>query len=216
MTILALTDIHSAYSAMESICASVSAVDVVVLGGDVTTYGAPDELEDGVGKAKKHAKHVVAVCGNMDPPALERVLDSQGVSINGRGLVIEDVGFFGVSAAPFSILNTPYEIAEEEIQRRAEAGWRDVRDARWKIFVPHAPPVDTALDQIRSGKHVGSKAVREFIERRQPHAALCGHIHEARGKDQIGSTVIVNCGPAKEGYYAVVEVNDMLRIGLKP
>ena len=34
------------------------------------------------------------------------------------------------------------------------------------------------------------------------------HIHEARGVDQIGNTKIVNCGPARSGYYAVAEVND--------
>jgi Icc-related predicted phosphoesterase len=31
---------------------------------------------------------------------------------------------------------------------------------------------------------------------------ICGHIHEARGIDMIGTTRIVNCGPAGKGEYA--------------
>lgn len=47
------------------------------------------------------------------------------------------------------------------------------------IFVSHAPPYGTTLDVISNGAHVGSKAIREYIETNQPLISLSGHIHEA-------------------------------------
>jgi Icc-related predicted phosphoesterase len=62
------------------------------------------------------------------------------------------------------------------------------------------------------GTHVGSKSVRDFIEREQPDVVICGHIHEARGQDAIGRSKIVNCGPASKGYYAVIEIGEKILI----
>ncbi len=36
---------------------------------------------------------------------------------------------------------------------------------------------------VRGGRHVGSAAVRRFIERHRPLACFTGHIHEAAGMD---------------------------------
>ena len=67
------------------------------------------------------------------------------------------------------------------------------------ILVCHAPPYSTALDQIHPGLHAGSRAVREFIEKSQPHYLFCGHIHEAEGVAiRIGRTLARNVG--KAGY----------------
>jgi hypothetical protein len=136
------------------------------------------------------------------------------VCINGKGVVLDDVGFFGISGSPFTPMHTPYEISEEEIKKRAEAGWRDVNSAKWKIFVPHAPPRNTKLDKIFLGKHVGSTAVKEFVEERQPDVLVCGHIHEARGLDELGRTKMVNCGPAGKGYYAIIETGETVSLHL--
>lgn len=67
------------------------------------------------------------------------------------------------------------------------------------LFVFHSPPRDTACDQIASRAHVGSRAIRDFVERHQPPLVLSGHIHEAprvssRYRDAIGRTVVVNPG----------------------
>jgi hypothetical protein len=111
-------------------------------------------------------------------------------------------------------MHTPYEISEEEIKKRAEAGWLEVQAARWKIFVPHAPPQKTKLDRIFLGKHVGSTAVREFIEQYQPDVVICGHIHEARGVDSLGKATMVNCGAAGKGYYAIIEIGNTVDVQL--
>ena len=72
------------------------------------------------------------------------------------------------------------------------------------ILVSHTPPADTVVDRTGSGLHVGSRAVRQFIERVQPDLCLTGHIHEARGTDTLGRTLVVNPGELAAGGYAVI------------
>jgi Icc-related predicted phosphoesterase len=211
MKILAITDVHGSYKKVEEILRKVPA-DVVVVGGDITTEGTPAEAEAAIARWKEFGLPLVAVAGNMDPPAIDGALETAGVSINARGVMINDIGFFGVSACPYSPLHTPYEISEGEIAKRIETGYRDVKGARVKIFVPHAPPHNTKVDKVFMGTHVGSKSVREFVEREQPDVVICGHIHEARGQATIGKTKIVNCGAAGKGYYAVVDIGKEITI----
>lgn len=215
MRILAFTDIHGAYNKTDEILSKESGYDAVIIGGDLTTHGSPKEAEEAIKLFQSHGKPLLVVAGNMDPPALDETFSQLNVSINAKGVVLGEIGFFGVSGAPFTPMNTPYELPEDEIKRRAEAGWKDVAPSRWKIFVPHAPPYNTRLDTIMLGKHVGSTAVREFIEQHQLDVVVCGHIHEARGIDSISRTKIVNCGPAGRGYYAVIEIIENCSVELR-
>lgn len=89
------------------------------------------------------------------------------------------------------------------------------------IFLMHSPPYDTSLDyaalagmkyeHVPLDPHVGSIAVRRFIENHQPLMTLHGHIHEAarlsgEWKIQIGRTVCINA--AHDGpELAVVQFN---------
>ncbi len=76
-------------------------------------------------------------------------------------------------------------------------------DCRSTILLSHSPPYRTALDRAAlDGQsvdhapldvHVGSIAIRRFIEDRQPLASLHGHIHESARltgswRDRIGRT----------------------------
>lgn len=57
----------------------------------------------------------------------------------------------------------------------AQSGYTN--NAQRTIHVMHSPP-DSILDVIRSGAHVGSFAIRKFIDQKQPLVTLHGHIHE--------------------------------------
>lgn len=87
---------------------------------------------------------------------------------------------------------------------RALAGEADQAGAIW-LF--HTPPYQTTLDRAAlDGRavdhapldvHVGSVAVRRFIEARQPAVTLHGHIHESARlsgawQDRIGRTVMLS------------------------
>ena len=70
------------------------------------------------------------------------------------------------------------------------------------IYVTHTPPYNTALDIIYDGSHVGSKAIRSFIDNAQPPLTLHGHIHESPSRSgriigKIGNTICVNPGDSK-------------------
>lgn len=212
MKLIAFTDIHGSYERVDKILSTEKRYDAIIIGGDLTTMGSAREAEDALTLFLSHGKPVLVVAGNMDPPQLEETFSQLEVSINARGVILANVGVFGVSASPFSPLHTPYEISEEEILKRAEKGWNMVQSAQWKIFVPHAPPRKTKLDQIRSGDHVGSVSVRSVIEKHQPDVVVCGHIHESRGQDVIGRSQAINCGPAGKGYYAWIEIQDDVRV----
>jgi Icc-related predicted phosphoesterase len=88
------------------------------------------------------------------------------------------------------------------IQRDLEGlvGDDDVTNA---VFLFHSPPYETRLDRaaldgrfvdgVPVDPHVGSIAIRRFIEQRQPLVTLHGHIHESARltgawRDRIGRT----------------------------
>lgn len=88
--------------------------------------------------------------------------------------------------------------------QQTEAVATELRDAAacqppW-IFVSHAPPYDTKLDRLPHLDYpIGSRAVRRFIEQRQPLCALHGHIHESpfvtgSFTDQLGASLCINPG----------------------
>lgn len=198
MRILALADIHDRFEAVDAALGEAGTIDALVLAGDITTNGTPDAVERVIKSWRPRVPHLFAIAGNMDSPAIDDRLIELGVSLNGRCRRIGEVAFFGCSAAPVSI-GTPYELPEEELARRIELGFDSGKDATHLIFVPHAPPRGI-VDRTWTGIQAGSTAVRAFIERVQPGLVLCGHIHEARGHQQLGRSLIVNCGPARKGY----------------
>jgi Icc-related predicted phosphoesterase len=65
------------------------------------------------------------------------------------------------------------------------------------------------------GRHVGSKALRAFVDRTEPSLVVCGHIHERRGIERIGRTTLVNCGQASKGHYALVDVETEIGVELR-
>lgn len=91
----------------------------------------------------------------------------------------------------------------------ALAGSDDLSNA---LVLFHTPPYDTALDRaaldgqfvdyVPLDVHVGSIAVRRFIEDRQPLVTMHGHVHESarltgRWMDRLGRTVLL--GAAHDG-----------------
>jgi Icc-related predicted phosphoesterase len=200
-------DVHGRFDAVVRALAQIDPVDVLVIGGDITTFGSPDDVSRAVENWRTLAPLLLAVAGNCDSPAIDARLVELGVSLDGRGVMAGDVGLFGVSAAPHSPLRTPYEVDDAELGRRAEAGLAAVAGARIRVFCPHAPPRGTACDRLRSGEHVWSHALRGFVDREAPDLVLCGHIHEARGEDDLGTTRVVNPGPVASGHFALVGID---------
>lgn len=82
------------------------------------------------------------------------------------------------------------------------------------IYVIHCPPNKTSLDQLTDGSHVGSFAVRQFIEKYQPYLTLHGHIHESvevsgSFKDKISKTLCMASGNYNVGEQLALLVFDL-------
>lgn len=60
------------------------------------------------------------------------------------------------------------------------------------IYVCHAPPANTALDHMPRDRHIGSEALRTFIETHTPPLTLHGHAHEA---PQVSGQYAIRLGP---------------------
>ena len=154
------------------------------------------------------------VPGNMDTPELASFEYPQTFKcIHGRCERIGDVSFTGVGGAVRGPFMTPFENTEEEIRQILEKGAKEC-DSTKTVLVSHVPPKNTSIDLTRSGVHVGSTAVRDFIEAFQPILVVCGHVHEARGTDEIGGTIVVNPGPAQNWFYSQIELSDSLNVRL--
>jgi uncharacterized protein len=206
MKLAAFADVHNRFDAVTRVLQQIDPVDVILIAGDITTNGTPADVQRAIAAWQPFAPTLLAVAGNMDSPAIDQALEQLGVSINASCREVEHVAFFGCSAAPRSI-GTPYEISEAEITQRLERGFSQIQHAGQCVVVPHAPPHDT-VDRTRSGVSAGSLAIRAFIDRTQPMLVLCGHIHEARGQSHAGPTLVVNCGPACQGHYVLIDMDD--------
>ena len=114
---------------------------------------------------------------------------------HGKSMEIGGSRVCGLGYSTTTPFDTPGEYSEKEMASHLEP----FRELKPQVLICHAPPLNTALDQIKSGLHGGSKAVHEFIESVQPAHFFCGHIHEAEGEVvQIGATRCQNVG--KKGY----------------
>jgi hypothetical protein len=71
------------------------------------------------------------------------------------------------------------------------------------------PPFGTKIDLASSGIHVGSRAVREMIEKKRPVLHFCGHCHEGFGEEKLGETISINVAAVKEGRALLVDLEEM-------
>ncbi len=214
MRLLGITDLHGRRDALARIVAHAGPADVICLGGDITHFGSPIDVDWIVDSAQTTGAKVFAVAGNCDNAGVDRRLAELGVSLSGRGTVHQGVGFHGLSGIP-PWKGGMYQFPEEELAATLEAGFAQLDSAPSHVVLVHPPPYKSSLDRTTFGCDAGSRAVAEFIDGRQPQLVLCGHIHEGRGVVELGSTTVVNCGFAGRGYYAVAESGEHWTVDLR-
>ncbi len=213
MKILVIGDIHNDIENMIGYFEKLTDMkfDVVVAAGDFTDIGMKGFSQKDIAKLileemKALGKPIVAVPGNLDNDIIP-VLEAEDVSIHGKGKIVGGVGFYGVGGAktPFG---TSLELSEGEVELMLIKGFNDVKNAKIKIQVTHAPPARTRLDLIYTGAHIGSEAIRKFIEEYKPDVAICAHVQEAKGVDELGSVKLLNPGRFPEGHYGVISIEN--------
>src|SRR5213593_1768408 len=194
-----------AFGAIDRLADELAVADVAVLTGDLTNFGDPPDAARVVAAVRRHCPSVLAVTGNLDMPWVIDALRVEGISLHGEGRRFGDLGVFGCGGSNVTPMDTPTEFDEDELRAVLERGHAAVADAPRRLMICHTPPFDTRLDRLVNGRPVGSPAVRAFIEARRPELAVVGHIHEGRGADRVGETLMLNAGALRDGGYVVVE-----------
>ena len=213
MRILALSDIHGNRTALKRILAQAEPADVLIIAGDLTNWGDPDEALMIVALCEQHTPTVLTVSGNCDDDLIERHLVKHGSSLTGHGRAIAEVGFFGNSCGTPHLGNT-WEVTEDVMEGWLTSGHQAVAHTPRKVLVTHSPPygfVDLSMTKKRGGSH----AVRAALDQYDIQLVICGHIHEARGQAQYNGTTIVNCGPVWMGFYAIVDLADAVTVEMR-
>jgi Icc-related predicted phosphoesterase len=208
MKLLGFSDLHGDTRLMSAAFAASGPVDCVVLSGDITNFGGRHDARLIIDELFAHCRHVYAVHGNCDGFDVAACLEDYGCSVHGRCTTHGGIGFIGAGFSLPCPGTTPGEISDadfHDVLSRAAAGAHRTTPL---VLVTHEPPFNTAIDLAYTGEHVGSRSIRRFIERRQPLLAFAGHIHEARGIDTIGATIVCNPGPLRRGWYTYAEINN--------
>ena len=217
MDIIVISDIHGDVENLLLYLDKIKELkfDIIVCPGDFTDVDVPKGFtQDDVARLiikelKTLKKPLLCVPGNVDPQKIISILEEEGVSVHGKGGVVNNIGFYGFGGAktPF---NTIIEPSEDELKVGLEGSWESVKDLKQLIQVTHNPPLNTRLDVVQSGIHVGSNAVRSFIEMKAPVVAISSHIHEARGIDRLKNTFLINSGKFSEGYFGIINIENNL------
>ncbi|MBN3035867.1 MAG: metallophosphoesterase [Bacteroidales bacterium] len=106
----------------------------------------------------------------------------------------------------FRTVPPDYDPEWDTIQKDLQRLTQD-EDLSRAVFLFHCPPYNTALDRaeldgqyidhVPLDVHIGSIAIRRFIEERKPYLTLHGHVHEStritgKWRDTVGSTPAFN------------------------
>ena len=205
MKILAISDPHGDYSKIEKIMETAGDFDIAMIAGDLTHFGPDAKVKE---LMEMFDKPVLAIPGNCDQKSILGALDiSKAINMHGKLEQIGKIRFIGLGGSNFTPFNTPFELSEEEIERVLKGMFysaESTEDHGPIVLLTHAPP-HGARDELSIG-HVGSKAILKFIDRLD--LIICGHIHEAKGMENIGTTMVVNPGEACKGSYALITIED--------
>lgn len=206
MKILHLTDLHNNIWSLGTVIHSENP-DIVVLSGDITHFGNSLDMQTIINSIKLELTvPLLAVTGNCDYPETLDALRVTNVSIEDNIYESDPYLFVGLGGSLPCPGGTPNEYSEDDFLQKTEHIESQLKTGKPIVLISHQPPFKTINDRIIAGYHVGSKIIRNFIEKFQPIVCLTGHIHEGKGTDTIGECQIINPGPYKNGHYAIIEL----------
>lgn len=213
MKILCISDIHGDIEKIENLKGINP--DLILIAGDLTNLGGKQEANLVLNELFKISNTILAIPGNADYYEVLELLEEKNISVHGKGVKIGEIGIFGVGGSNPTPFSTPFEISENQIYELLKKGYEEIKDCKIKILLSHAPPYGI-LDKISSGINVGSKAIREFLEKNKIDYLICGHIHEACGDTKFNNTIAINPGIFSKGCYILdIKENKLERISFE-
>lgn len=183
----------------------IAGAEGIIVSGDITTHGGVPGAQSALNVVREANPRVLAQIGNMDGKAVESWLIDEGLNIHCRAQELAPgVGLMGVGWSSPTPFGTPSEVPDARIGQWLDETYETAKNWEQLLVVVHTPPHGTCADDLGGGRHVGSPAVRTFIERVRPAACLTGHIHEGRCACEVSGTTVVNPGMLPMGGYALI------------
>jgi Icc-related predicted phosphoesterase len=216
--IAAAGDVHASVEVadrLEAAFASLDGVDVVLLAGDLTTCGDPEEARVLADACRELDIPIFAVLGNHDWHAdrtheVVAVLTDAGVRVLERSTAVVDlegtrvgivglkgfVGGFPDSALPDfgePILRQVYAVTSEDVDA-LERGLAEIDDCDLRIVLLHYAPTVTTLGGEPRGiwAFLGSDRLAGPIAAHAPDLVVHGHAHAGSFEGAIGSVPVYN------------------------
>jgi uncharacterized protein len=189
MRLLAFSDVHRDLAQAARLVDRAGAVDVVVAAGDfASVHRGLDELIEVL--AAIETPTVLVPGNNETDAALRAACDGWRAAhvLHGDGTEIDGVAFFGLGGG---VPTTPWEWSFDLTEDEAAGALTGL--SRGGVLVVHSPP----KGYVDGPRRLGSQAVLEAVEEKQPRLVVCGHIHEAAGEQAtIGTSRVLNVGPS--------------------
>lgn len=189
MKILAFVDSHGSAEAMRLLERKAKQADIVLCAGDFTIFER--DLDKILKRMDSWGKPLFIIPGNHES------LTSMQKACKG----LQNVECFHKKIKLFNnVLFAAYggggfERKTPELEKFFEENRSLIRMAQTKVFMFHAPPLDTKLDII-GRNHNGNETESRLISRYKPQIVVCGHFHENSGKSQkLEGTFLLNPGP---------------------
>ncbi len=151
--------------------------------------------------------------GNDDTDEVLDLLKKEGprnlLIPEGQVVHVGPYEIYGCGYANMTPWHCPRDLEEPDLQKFLDKTSPQIDNPRQTILDIHAPPMGTSLDlapeldekfkpkTVRGEMilgHVGSTSVRALIESLHPLVGLHGHIHEAKGIDEVAGTPVYNPG----------------------
>lgn len=190
--LLLFSDLHRNTDAARSLVARSTGVDLAIGAGDFGNLRC--HIRDCIEILRELTCPVVLVAGNnesTDQLAKACAGWSSAYVLHGTAVNVAGVALFGLGGGIPTTLFGPWSYDFTEDSAEALLAPCTACD----VLVTHSPPWGL-VDVSSRGDHLGSRAVRQAVERLQPRLVVCGHIHGSAGQQtRLGSTTIINAGP---------------------
>ena len=190
-------------------------VDAILLAGDLTTHGEPEQAEVLAGACRDLGVPVVTVLGNHDwhvnrRDELVEVLRDAGVVVLDPGATVLEVagrevgvvgakgfvgGFPGSHMPDFGepLLREVYAAATAEVEA-LDRGLCEVATCPVRVVLLHYAPVRETIDGERPEiwAFLGTDRLAAPIAEHEPHLVLHGHAHAGTFQGAIGEVPVFN------------------------
>lgn len=219
LRVAAAGDIHVREAQHDTVCATFAALrgeaDVLLLAGDLTTHGEPEQVAVLAEACRDLGMPVFAVLGNHDWHAdrvdeLRPILEDGGITLLERDWAVCELGgvevgvvgtkgfvggFPGSHLPDFGepLLRRVYDETSAEVEA-LDAGLRAVAHCPLRLVILHYAPIGATLVGEPEGiwTFLGTDRLAAPIAQHEPTLVVHGHAHAGTFEGAIGETPVHN------------------------